>query len=125
MTGTDQLPGWLRLRLEIEDLEEAMAKCKGEDLRQGKATDAAVCACISLASLQAPMGSDIADIYQYVGTTAMEAQGMKVPEDLILWELTPDQQRTLETMRYEIYKRMSKNNVYLSFVKGHRQKAAS
>lgn len=105
----DVLPKWLKDQIAFEESIAVLAKYSGKDLEAGKASDAAVVACLMDASLKAPMGHDITQIYLYLGRKLLLARGMALPPDQPVLELTKDQERLLEEIRRGIYKVMQKH----------------
>lgn len=104
----DSLPDWLKNKIRYEFEIEALMWMMGKDIRQGKATDAEICATICLASVQAPLDHDAAQIYLYVGTALMQERGYEVPADIRTTELTQDQARKLNDWRYQLYRKRGK-----------------
>jgi len=108
------VPGWLRQQIAAEYEIEALCWCMGKDIRQGKATDSEICAGLMLAGLASPIEHNAAEIYIHLAAKLTEARGMPVPEDLRNTVLTRDQERELEEMRREIYRRRGRAETELT-----------
>jgi len=109
MNNDDVIPKWLKDQIAFEEMVDILGKYSGKDLAAGKASDAAVVACLMDASLKAPMPHDVAQIYLYLGRKTLLARGMALPPDQPVLELNKDQERTLDEIRRGIYKVMQKN----------------
>ena len=92
----DTLPGWIKSTIQQEHEIEAMAWMLGKDIRQGKATDAEMCAALYCAGLTGPMTYDACQIYLCICTRLLTEKGWAVPDDVKVTELNRDQLRTLE-----------------------------
>lgn len=117
MTWTfGDLPGWLQTDIAAEREVEALAWCMGKDLRQGKATDKQMLAALSLASLEAPLDSEHAQIFFYLTTKIMEERGTEIPADVRLDTLSQYERGILEDDKITLYRRMGKSKTPLSEV---------
>lgn len=100
----DIVPDWIKNRIQMEYEVEAFGWLMKKDIRQGKATDAEICASIFCASLTAPLTHEAGQIYLYVCTRLLQERGIEAPDDIRVTELTLDQERTLESWRHELYR---------------------
>ncbi len=99
----DDAPDWLKDMIRQEHTIEALAGAMGKDIREGKATDAEICLALHLASLQAPLRHNPAEIYLYLATRLMEGRGVAVPDDVRVTKLNTDQERELEEYKRTLY----------------------
>ena len=109
MTWTfGDLPPWLQTDITAERQVEALAWCMGKDLREGKATEKQMLAALSLASLEAPLDGDHAQIFFYLGTKIMAERGTDFPDDLRVDALSQYEQHILADDMITLYRRMGK-----------------
>lgn len=113
--GFADLPDWLRMKIQGEYEIEALAWLMGKDIRQGKATDAEVCAALYCAGLTAPLTHDATEIYLYLCTSLLQEKGTVILDESIrVLSLTKDQERTLEEYRHLIYRKRGKAETSVS-----------
>jgi hypothetical protein len=108
------LPPWLRIDIAAERQIEALAWCMDKDLREGKATEKQMLAALSLASLEAPLDSDHAQIFFYLTTKIMEERGIKIPDDVRVDVLSQYEQHILAEDMITLYRRMGKAKTALT-----------
>lgn len=130
MGNYESLPQWIKNQINLEWEIESLAWVMGKDIREGKATDAEICASLYCASLVAPMDHDSGQIYLYICTKLLTEKGTEVPDDIRVTELTSDQARKLRDWRYQLYRHRGKAETTVSkaikevFGKRRRDKAS-
>lgn len=104
----EDAPDWLKDQIRGELQIEALALAMGKDIREGMATHAEVCLALHLASLQAPLRHNPAEIFMYLSTSLMEGRGVRIPDEIRVTELTVDQKRELDEYRHLLYRKRGK-----------------
>lgn len=96
------IPKWLLEEIETERMLLGLITISNPDLP--KVGDAEVTAYLFTASLRAPIGHTLTEIYLYLFTKIMTKRKTKVPDDIRKEKLTPYEERELEDLRAMIYR---------------------
>ena len=99
----DTLPDWLKQAITLERLTENVRSLRGEPMT---GTDAEACAYLYTAGLTAPMDSDWAEIYMYLGTkVSRRHEQVDLPADIAVESLSDYRMGRLLDLKRWIFNR--------------------
>jgi len=99
---TDMIPDWLKQRITLDRLVMNMKALRGET---PTGTDSEALAYMIPVSFEFPLDRDWQEIYLYLATKVMSAEGKEVPEDIRHDNLRDDQIADLKRLKDWIYRK--------------------
>ncbi len=99
----ETIPEWLKKEVEGERLMNSMvAMMEGKEQKVG---DAEACLYLCTLALSRPLDSDDCQIYMYLSTKLTGRNNIQLPKELIVESLTEYQERLLNDLKYNLYKK--------------------
>ncbi|MHC5214212.1 MAG: hypothetical protein ACYSOO_06470 [Planctomycetota bacterium] len=102
----DTLPEWIKPEITQQRLLHIIRHRGNFNSPEAQqATDIEAMAYMYPASLEFPLSHDWSQIYLYLTTKCLKESGRKVPDDVAVNELRPDEQRELSRLKSWIYRK--------------------
>lgn len=102
----DSIPDWVLEEIRAERLILGLVGIAKDDFSDAdKVGDTEILAYLMTASLRAPLPHTLAEIYFYLTTKVMERRGKTVPNDIRKTELSRNEERELQELKYTIYQK--------------------
>lgn len=98
----NDIPEWLKQRITLDRLVMNMKALKGE---QPTGTDSEALAYMMPATMEFPLQRDWQEIYLYLATKVMSAEGKQIPDDIRVDTLRQDQVEDLQRLKDWIYRK--------------------
>lgn len=99
----ESLPDWLLDEIKAERMILGLVSIAGTLTNSEKVGDAEAIAYLMTASQRAPLPHNLTEIYLYLTTKVMKHRGTIIPDDIRKTELSRDQERKLQELKYMIY----------------------
>lgn len=96
-------PKWLLDAINAERLVQGFASLLDKGKEQ--VGDAEICLYLYTLNLTQPVSREYTQIYLYVSTKLMKKRGIEVPKDIEVTELNSDEERELNDLRYDLYRK--------------------
>ena len=99
----ETIPDWLRKEVEFERLASNLMGLRGKKIEE--VGDAEACVHLYTANLRVKLDYNMAQIYLYLCSKLLEKRGSDMPDDVAVHHLTEDQQRKLDELKRELYRK--------------------